>query len=351
MKAAPRRGALVGFGHVAANGHVPTWQQRTDFALVAVCDPDPARRALAAQQISGIATYAGLADLLRDERPDFVDVATPPAYHAATVVAAAQAGAHALCEKPLTTDLGEFVAIQNAARRAGTVVHTVHNWKHSEAFRTVRSVLEQQAIGPLRHIVFDTERSGHSVTIGENWRALAAIAGGGILVDHGWHAFYLMLALANEAPRRVRAATDRRRYRDADVEDTVECTVEFPSLTGEIRLTWAGSRRRTCWRFVGENGEVTVDDDVLCVRGVGGEHRQRLHSALSAGSHHPQWFAGVVDEFRREVDRPALRGANLAEAERCLLMLRQAYASAAQGCRWLDVPAGVAACQPSAPDA
>ncbi len=345
MRAAARRGALVGFGHVAAKGHVPIWQQRSDFALVAVCDPDPARRALATEQLPGIASYTDLATLLAREQPDFVDVATPPAYHAAAVVAAAEAGAHALCEKPLTTNLGEFVAMRDAARRAGTVVHTVHNWKYSEAFCTIRTVLAQGAIGRLRHVAFETERSGHSVTIGENWRALAAIAGGGILVDHGWHAFYLMLALTEESPRRVRAATDRRRYRDADVEDTVECTVEFPSLAGEIRLTWAGSRRRTCWRFVGETGEVSIDDDVLRVQGTRGEHTQHLRSALSAGSHHPEWFAGVVDAFRRELDEPALRGANLAEAERCLLLLHQAYASAAQGGRWLDVPAAVDLCR------
>ena len=345
MSAAPRRGALVGFGSVAANGHVPIWQQRSDFALVAVCDPDPARRALAVQKLPGIATHADLTALLAHEHPDFVDVATPPAYHAAAVVAAARAGAHVLCEKPLTTDLGEFIAIRDAARHTGAVVHTVHNWKHSEAFRTATTLLARGAIGPLRHIAFETERSGHSVTIGENWRARAAIAGGGILVDHGWHAFYLMLALANEPPRRVRAATDKRRYRDADVEDTVECAVEFPSLTGEIRLTWAGTRRRTRWRFVGDAGEVIIDDDVLRVRGSGGAHEQRLQSALSAGSHHPEWFAGVVDDFRRELDEPALRGTNLAEAECCLLLLHQAYASAAQGSRWLDVPAGADACR------
>jgi hypothetical protein len=39
-----------------------------------------------------------------------------------------------------------------------------------------------------------------------------------------------------------------------------------------------------------------------------------LTTALSAGSHHPEWFGGVVDAFRNELDDPAARGTNQAEA-------------------------------------
>jgi hypothetical protein len=59
---------------------------------------------------------------------------------------------------------------------------------------------------------------------------------------------------------------------------------------------------------------------------------------LSAGSHHPEWFAGVVDSFRQEIDDPGTRGANQAEAEWCLLMLNRAYASGARDSRPMVIP-------------
>src|SRR5439155_2403946 len=119
-------------------------------------------------------------------------------------------------------------------------------------------------------------------------------------------------------------------YVDAEVEDTALCAIDFPSLTAEIRLTWAANERRTRWQLVGNDGRMTVDDDRLVMHGRGAETSRQLATALSAGSHHPDWFTGVIDEFRCELDDPQTRGANQAEAELCLLMLDLAYASGAQ---------------------
>ena len=334
----PRDGAIIGFGNVAANGHVPGWRARTDFRIVAVADPDADRRALAAQLIPGVRTYADGAVLLRRERLDFVDVASPPARHAPTVIAAADAGVHVLCEKPMTTAVEEYRAVRAAVERAGVVLYTVHNWKYSEAFRAARQLLAEGTLGTLSSISFETVRNGCAAATHDNWRVRASVAGGGILVDHGWHAFYLLLALASEQPRRIRASLERRRYVDAEVEDTALCAVDFPSLTGEIRLTWAASERRTRWRVVGEDGYLEIDDDAFVVQDRHMRQARRLTTALSAGSHHPEWFAGVIDAFREELDDPAVRGANQAEAECCLMMLNLAYASGAQASRPLDVP-------------
>jgi len=335
---AARRGAIIGFGNVAANGHVPGWRERPDFRIVAVSDPDPERRALATSVLPGVQTYTDADALLRYEQLDFVDIAAPPAMHAPLMVAAANAGVHVLCEKPLTASMRDYSAVRAAVQRAGIVLHTVHNWKYSDAFLAVQRIISGGALGALSAITFDTARNGCAAATGDNWRMRAAVGGGGILVDHGWHAFYLMLAMANEAPQRIRALLERRRYVDAEVEDTALCTVYFPSLTGEIRLTWAAAERRTCWRVVGDEGELLVDDDRLVLRGRRREHVQRLPTALSMGSHHPDWFAGVIDSFRTELDQPAARGANQTEAEWCLLLLSLAYASSAQGARALDIP-------------
>ncbi len=333
-----REGAIIGFGNVAANGHLPGWRARADFRIVAVTDCDPQRRALAEQLIPGVRVYASSDELLEHERLDFVDIATPPSLHSPAIVAAAEAGVHVLCEKPLTTSLNDYRAVRDAVRRAGVVLHTVHNWKYSEAFRVARELLAAGSLGALNAISFDTARNGCAAASRDNWRVQASIAGGGILIDHGWHAFYLLLALANERPYRISAALERRRYVDAEVEDTALCAVDFPSLAAEIRLTWAASERRTSWRLVGDDGQLSIDNDELVVQGKNARHSQRLSSALSAGSHHPEWFAGVLDAFRRELDDPAARGANQAEAEWCLLMLNLAYASDAQASRPLDVP-------------
>ena len=115
----------------------------------------------------GVRAYADAAELLRQERLDFVDIAAPPALHAPLMIAAADAGVHVLCEKPLTTSLPDYRAVRAAVRRAGVVLHTVHNWKYSEAFQAVQRLLADGALGALTRSAFDTARNGCAAASGE----------------------------------------------------------------------------------------------------------------------------------------------------------------------------------------
>jgi predicted dehydrogenase len=335
---AVRRIALIGFGNVAERGHLPAWLARDDFRIVAVADPNPQRRERAAALLPGARLYEEAADLLAAEAPDAVDVATPPAWHAALAAAAAQAGCHVLCEKPLATTRGGYERLVRAARRAGVAVFTVHNWKHCAQFASATALLAEGAIGRLVDVRLETVRAGCAASVGPAWRQNPALAGGGILVDHGWHAFYLLAGLAGRRPTRVSARLERRGALEA--EHTATCRIEFGSLASEIRLTWAGAERRTRWRLGGTDGLVVVEEDWMDLVRGGKTHRFSFPRSLSEGSHHPDWFGAVIDGFVAEIDDPALRGRNLAEADLCLTLTRLAYESDAHDGRPLPV-AGV----------
>jgi predicted dehydrogenase len=142
-----RRAALLGFGHVAEHGHLPAWRARDDFAIAAVADPDPARRAVAQRLLPDARVYADPIAALSEVALDVVDIATPPALHTPLVIRAAQAGCHVLCEKPLTTTLADYRAAVAAVRAAGVTLFTVHNWKHSGQYEQLAALLATGAIG------------------------------------------------------------------------------------------------------------------------------------------------------------------------------------------------------------
>jgi predicted dehydrogenase len=340
------RGAVIGFGSVAEHGHLPGWRARTDMHIVAVAEPNPDRRARAGALLPGAALYSDAARLLREVPLDFVDIATPPSLHARCIVAAAAAGVHVLCEKPLTPSLQDYERVREAVVSGGVTLFTVHNWKFSDPFRRVRALVADGAIGPLTRIEFETVRDGCAGGVADDWRMRRGLAGGGILVDHGWHAFYLMLALANERPQAIRATLARRRYITADVEDTARCAIQFPSLVGRLRLTWAGTDRRTRWRLRGRDGRIEVSDDVVSLHRDRTSYSFLCSDSLSTSSYHPEWFAPVIDAFHREVSDPTVRGENLAEAELCTLLLSLAYASDADSARAqvIPIPAATGEC-------
>ncbi|MBF0551943.1 MAG: Gfo/Idh/MocA family oxidoreductase, partial [Deltaproteobacteria bacterium] len=88
----PLQGAVIGFGNVAINAHVPLWQQNPNFDIEAVVEPSPARAALVSRVLPGATVYPDEKTLLANHELDFVDICTPPCFHADQIMAACRAG-------------------------------------------------------------------------------------------------------------------------------------------------------------------------------------------------------------------------------------------------------------------
>jgi predicted dehydrogenase len=97
----------------------------------------------------------------------------------------------------------------------------------------------------------------------------------------------------------------------------------------EIFLTWTANERANRVTLQGSRGALVIDGRMLEIRDTFGEVRKReeLPGSLSEGSHHPDWFRGVVEEFLGEIRDPGRRGQSLAEAQRCLRWIETAYES------------------------
>ena len=130
------RGAIVGFGRVAEQAHVPGFRLTPGFEIAVVIDPSEERRALALAALPGARAYPDFAAAAETEtKLDFADVATPPRFHTQAVTQALVRGLHVLCEKPLALSLKEAADLSHAARRSGHALFTVHNWKYAPLFR------------------------------------------------------------------------------------------------------------------------------------------------------------------------------------------------------------------------
>src|SRR5215470_11810324 len=129
------RGAISGFGEVAAKAHLAGWRTRETVDLGVIHDPIAERRHEAIRLIKNVRVYDDLELMLDGEAPDFIDVASPPMHHATAVGAALKTGAHVLVEKPLCLALDEFYELEAVAREADRILMCVHNWKHAPPYR------------------------------------------------------------------------------------------------------------------------------------------------------------------------------------------------------------------------
>lgn len=327
------KGALVGFGKAAVQAHLPAFHHQK-IAIVAVVETAPERCAAVHSLLPQAHIYTSLTDCLQHEDLDFVDVVTPPTSHGQLVIEICQRGLHVLCEKPLTLSVQELETIKSLAMAKDLVVFTVHNWKHAPQFRLMREWIKKGRIGKPLYIELQTFRQGpalgHPVD-GQraDWRLDPRLSGGGILIDHGWHAFYLLLDLCDQLPQSLSAILSTYAYSESAVEDTVDCWVHFPAAIGRIYLTWAAYTRLNLALVWGSEGVVYLQDRQvqLYCPSMNLVESFSFPEAVSAHSYHPDWMVPLLEDFQREINDYSIRGTNLREAEACLLLTLAAYHS------------------------
>lgn len=333
----PLKGAIAGFGKVAELAHLPAWQNRPEFRVVAVADPLPERRDRCRALLPQIRLYTDMEALfLGEPELDFVDICTPPHAHTPLVLAALKRGLHVLCEKPLTLSPGEWRQLNQAMARSSKALVTVHNWKYAPLLSLSLEQVQAGAIGSPRKLTWEVHRTSSMGGGLSSWRQDPANSLGGILVDHGWHAFYLLMAWAGGEPRAVKARLLNTPGAGAEVEAEVD--IEFSTCKARLFLTWQAPQRSNRGRLEGDSDEIILADDQL-IRTSKNNIWESYHfpEKLSAGSHHPQWMAGVLREFLEEILDAGIRGRNFREAEICSRLIRLAYDSHQAGGKWLSL--------------
>src|SRR3989475_1118344 len=225
------RGAIIGWGNVALAGHLRGWLRCRDVEFGGATDGGPAGRAAMEALAPTVTWYAPAESLLARERLDFVDICTPPASHGPLVTATLRSGRHVLCEKPLVIAPEELAPLTTLAGERKRVLHTVHNWHHAPIVKRTAELLSQGAIGEVRRVSWQTLRTKPAAVRDErrvNWRLDPALAGGGVLTDHGWHVFYLVCRWGGESPTAGGARPQDRRHTAVAVEETAPLPPAVP---------------------------------------------------------------------------------------------------------------------------
>ena len=124
----------------AARQLLPSVDKAAGIRLTAICDPLPEVREPIAQRY-GAHAVADIEALLALDDVDAVYVATPTDLHAQHVIAAAEAGKHVLCEKPMATSLAQAQAMIDAADRAGVTFNVGHSHSYDEPYRAMRELV------------------------------------------------------------------------------------------------------------------------------------------------------------------------------------------------------------------
>lgn len=138
--------ALVGAGFFA-RFHLDAWLRMKHARLVAVCDRDSATHHHVKGKGGEITVYEDFAAMLDAEKPDLLDVATPPASHLSLVEAAAARGLDIICQKPLAPTYEEAERLVKACERGGVVLAVHENIRWAPWHREIARLMGDGLIG------------------------------------------------------------------------------------------------------------------------------------------------------------------------------------------------------------
>lgn len=195
---------VVGLGRVAEHEIAPALASLPGSALVAGVSRDAARAAGFAARHGALRGYDDYDRLLADPEVDVVYVATPNALHAGQVVAAARAGKHVLCDKPLATGVQQARAVVEECERAGVLLGLMFQTRHHGGVAQVR---EAVAAGEIGAPVVASVEMGTGRTLLKGWRTDPALAGAGTTNNLGVHAYDLLAHLLGQEVVEVTAMT------------------------------------------------------------------------------------------------------------------------------------------------
>jgi predicted dehydrogenase len=195
MSSQPLRAGIIGLG--IGTVHAKGYTAQHGAELVALCDLDDQRlRSLAKQyDVPDERCYTDYRKMLAECKLDIVSVCLPNSMHAETSIAALEAGAHVLCEKPMAPSVAQAKQMMAVSQRVGKQIMIAYNYRYRADVQWMRRMIKAEQLGQIYHVHAMWRRE--TGIPGRGWFGRKEMAGGGALIDLGVHVLDLTMWLLN----------------------------------------------------------------------------------------------------------------------------------------------------------
>ncbi len=270
-----------------------TWPPPLLPRLVAIAGRNEEAVAAAAQRYGYERWCSDWRDVVADERIGLFDNGGPNSLHAEPTIAAAQAGKHVVCEKPLGRTAQESYEIWQAVAATGVRHLCAFNYRFVPAVRLARELIDAGELGEIRHFRGRYLQDWGDDPALDTWRFHPDEAGSGALGDLGAHVVDLARFLVGEVS--TVSALVKTFLPGRQVDDAIEAAVEFEGgAIGTIESTRLALGRRNAfqWEINGSKGSLAFDMErlnELQVFRADGDRARGWKTVLVSEADHPFW--------------------------------------------------------------
>ena len=261
------RWGLIGASTIGREWMAPAIAAQPDCVVAAVASADANRARRYAAELGIPVSYGSVDDLLADPHIDAVYISTTNEWHETQAIAAAGAGKHVLCEKPLSLTVAGAQRIVRACQDAGVVMGTNHHLRNAATHRAMREAIAAGAIGqPLAARVF------HAVFLPphlQGWRVDRPESGGGVILDITVHDADTLRFVLGDDIEEVTAMTAQQGMGRGGIEDAVMGVMRFRNgVLAQFHDAFTARHAFTGFEVHGDEGSL-FGRDVMTQRRIG----------------------------------------------------------------------------------
>jgi predicted dehydrogenase len=288
---------LIGCGDISQKRVAPAIRDSPSCELIAVNRAQSELAASFAKQFGARRWYLDWKKLVLDEEVDAVYIATPVHLHAEQAIAAAEAGKHVLCEKPMAMNVAECDRMIEACR-SNKVKLSVAYYRHFyPVVGRIKAIIKSGEIGkPVLVQINAFERFDPAADDPRAWLLKKGLAGGGPMFDFGCHRIEVLTSIFG-AISEVKAITANTFFK-REVEDTAAALFRFAhGPTGILSVSHAAAESRDSLDIFGSLGSIRVsilNEGKIRVIGKLGE-RYEAHPP------HANLHAPLIEDFVQAV--------------------------------------------------
>ena len=263
--------AIIGTG-VIAKQHALAISMNPDAQVVAVCDMMAARAEEFAKEHNVAKVFSDYNELLKDPDIHAVSICTPSGTHGEISIAAAKAGKHILCEKPIETKSEKIDELIREVEAHNVKMECVYQRRFEEIPQKVKAALDSGVFGKvLMASAYMKYWRSPDYYRSAGWRATWEFDGGGCLMNQGVHGVDLICWFMGGV-KKVGAIT-RTQLHNIEVEDAAVAVVEYNNgaigvIEGSTCVNPANNAR---FDIHCENGTISFDDEGVITWVLNGE--------------------------------------------------------------------------------
>ena len=291
------RWGLVGCGDIARKRVAPAIVDGEHCELIAVSRARPELAESFAREFGARRWYGEYEEMLRDDDIDAIYIATPVDVHRDQTIAAANAGKHVLCEKPMALDVAECDEMVSTCENRRVRLGVAYYRHFYPVIERIKVILASGEIGKPAFVELRAfDRFNPPAGADRYWLLEPTRSGGGPMMDFGCHRLEILMNVLGE-PSGISGATTKAAF-TREVEDTATALLTFPSgCQGVVVVTHAAFAQRDTLEIYGSEGSLHVgvlNEGTLQIVTRDGERTEELppHKNL----HQP-----LVDDFARAI--------------------------------------------------